>query len=84
MDMHAYIAVMDLQRGIAFYTQGLGLRFRRRLGANWVELEGASVPIFCCPLTLPETSRGTGPCISTFSQTIWRPRSSKLRTRVQC
>jgi predicted enzyme related to lactoylglutathione lyase len=33
MDVHAYIAVMDLQRGIAFYTQGLGLRLRRRLGA---------------------------------------------------
>ena len=46
MDVHAYIGVTDLEHGIAFYTQGIGLRFRRRLRPNWVELEGASVPIF--------------------------------------
>jgi predicted enzyme related to lactoylglutathione lyase len=58
MDVHAYIAVMDLQRGIAFYTQGLGLRFRRRLGANWVELEGASVPIFLLSSDTPRDVAG--------------------------
>jgi predicted enzyme related to lactoylglutathione lyase len=46
MEVHAYIGVTDLQRGIEFYTRGLGLRLRRRLGATWVELEGASIPIF--------------------------------------
>ena len=46
MDVHVYIGVTDLQRGIEFYTQGLGLRLRRRLAANWVELGGASVPTF--------------------------------------
>jgi predicted enzyme related to lactoylglutathione lyase len=46
MDVHIYIGVTDLEEGIAFYTQGLGLRFRRRLGPQWVELEGAAVPIF--------------------------------------
>jgi len=46
MEVHVYIGVTNLQRGIEFYTQGLGLRLRRRLSADWVELEGASVPIF--------------------------------------
>jgi predicted enzyme related to lactoylglutathione lyase len=46
MDVHVYIGVTDLESGIAFYTQGIGLRLRRRLRPNWVELEGASVPIF--------------------------------------
>src|SRR6266446_10666406 len=46
MDVHVYIGVTNLQRGIEFYTQGLGLRLRRHLSADWVELEGASVPIF--------------------------------------
>ena len=55
MDVHVYIGVTDLQRGIAFYTHGLGLRLRRRLAANWVELEGASVPIF---LLLSDRPRG--------------------------
>jgi predicted enzyme related to lactoylglutathione lyase len=46
MEVHVYIGVTDLEQGIAFYTQGLGLRVRRRLGPQWVELEGAAVPIF--------------------------------------
>ena len=46
MDVHVYIGVAELEHGIAFYTQGIGLRLRRRLRPNWVELEGASVPIF--------------------------------------
>ena len=46
MDVHVYIGVTDLEHGIAFYTQGIGLHFRRRLRPNWVELEGASVPVF--------------------------------------
>ena len=46
MEVHAYIGVLELQRGIEFYTRGLGLRLHRRLGNTWVELAGASVPIF--------------------------------------
>jgi len=46
MEVHVYIGVTNLQRGIEFYTQGLGLRLRRHLSADWVELEGAPVPIF--------------------------------------
>ena len=33
-------------RGIEFYTRGLGLRLRRRLGGTSVELRGTPSPIF--------------------------------------
>lgn len=46
LEVHAYIEVADLERGIAFYCGGLGLALKRRLGPNWVELEGANLPIF--------------------------------------
>ena len=58
MDVHVYIGVTDLEHGIAFYTQGLGLRLRRRLRANWVELEGASVPIFLLVSNRPRDFAG--------------------------
>ena len=46
LTVHAYIEVADLERGIAFYRDVLGLSLKRRLRPNWVELEGANVPIF--------------------------------------
>src|SRR5204863_5498479 len=46
LEIHAYIEVADLDRGIGFYCDGLGLALKRRLSPNWVELAGASVPIF--------------------------------------
>jgi predicted enzyme related to lactoylglutathione lyase len=46
LEVHAYIEVADLERGIAFYCDGLGLALKRRLGPNWVELDGANLPIF--------------------------------------
>ena len=58
MDVHVYIGVTDLEHGTAFYTQGLGLRFRRRLRPNWVELEGASVPVFLLVSNRPQGSAG--------------------------
>ena len=58
MDVHVYIGVTELQRGIEFYTAGMGLRFRRRLGNNWVELEGASVPIFLLGINRPRDFSG--------------------------
>lgn len=45
MDIRVCIDVGDLERGIAFYTRGLGLRLRRRLGDGWAELLGASSAI---------------------------------------
>ena len=58
MDVHVYIGVTELEHGIAFYTQGLGLRWRRRLRANWVELEGASVSIFLLVSNRPRDFAG--------------------------
>ncbi len=52
--VHAYIAVTDLERGIVFYCEALGLRLRRRLDDDWVELEGASTPIFLLVRDRPE------------------------------
>ena len=58
MDVHVYIGVTELERGIAFYTRGLGLRLRRRLRPNWVELEGSSVPIFLLVSNRPQDFAG--------------------------
>jgi catechol 2,3-dioxygenase-like lactoylglutathione lyase family enzyme len=41
MDIRICIDVPDLERAIAFYTDGLGLRLGRRLGDDWAELLGA-------------------------------------------
>jgi predicted enzyme related to lactoylglutathione lyase len=46
LTVHAYIEVADLERGITFYCDALGLTLKRRLSPDWVELEGANVPIF--------------------------------------
>jgi predicted enzyme related to lactoylglutathione lyase len=46
LTVHAYIEVADLERGITFYRDTLGLTLKRRLRPSWVELEGANVPIF--------------------------------------
>ena len=46
LNVHAYVEVGDLERGIAFYCDALGLTLKRRLRPSWVELDGASVPIF--------------------------------------
>jgi predicted enzyme related to lactoylglutathione lyase len=58
MDVHVYIGVTDLQHGIQFYTHGLGLQLRRRLAHNWVELSGASVPIFLLVSNRPQDFSG--------------------------
>ena len=43
--LYVCIDVDDVERGIAFYTRGLGLELGRRFDENWVELEGGPVPI---------------------------------------
>ena len=45
MEIRICIDVDDLERGIAFYAQGLGLRPGRRLGNDWIELLGAGSTI---------------------------------------
>jgi hypothetical protein len=44
--VHAYIEVTEIERGIEFYAQGLGLMLQRRLSPSWVELDGVNLPIF--------------------------------------
>jgi predicted enzyme related to lactoylglutathione lyase len=44
-DLRVCVDVDDLERGVAFYTRALGLVVGRRLGAEWVELLGARVPV---------------------------------------
>jgi predicted enzyme related to lactoylglutathione lyase len=46
IEAHAYIEVAEIDRGIEFYCNGLGLTLKRRLSPRWVELEGANLPIF--------------------------------------
>src|ERR671916_1396493 len=46
IEVHAYVEVEDTEAGVAFYTSALGLTVHRRLTPRWVELAGASVPIF--------------------------------------
>ena len=40
------IDVPDLERGIAFYTEALGLTVGRRFGPDFVELLGCPIPIY--------------------------------------
>ena len=44
-EVHAYVEVDEIARGIDFYTTGLDLHVARRLMPHWVELGGAQVPI---------------------------------------
>lgn len=45
MELRICIDVDNLERGIAFYSEGLGLRLARRLGDGWAEMLGAGNPI---------------------------------------
>ena len=45
MDIRICIDVDVLERGIVFYTKGLGLQLGRRLGDDWAELLGGSSAI---------------------------------------
>jgi predicted enzyme related to lactoylglutathione lyase len=46
MELLVNIDVDDLDRAIQFYTSAFGLKVSRRLGADGVELLGASAPIY--------------------------------------
>jgi predicted enzyme related to lactoylglutathione lyase len=62
MDIMVNIDVPDLDKALAFYTQGLGLTIGRRLGPEIVELLGASSPIYLitAPEGSPATTKGVG------------------------
>ena len=56
VELRICIDVADLDAGIAFYGQALGLTPGRRLGAKWVEMLGAP-----CPIDLLAEPAGTAP-----------------------
>jgi catechol 2,3-dioxygenase-like lactoylglutathione lyase family enzyme len=64
------IDVEDLERGIAFYTRGLGLALGRRHGAEWVELTGAPVPLML--IASPAGSRACAAAARDYSR-HWTP-----------
>ena len=45
MELRICIDVDDMERAIAFYTEGLGLKLGRRFKNDFVELLGAGSPI---------------------------------------
>lgn len=45
-DLLVNVDVSDIDEAVRFYTDGLGLHLRRRLGADVAELEGATCPVF--------------------------------------
>ena len=54
MELRVCIDVDDLERGVAFYTEAIGLRVGRRIGPSVVELLGAP-----CPIDLLEKRAGS-------------------------
>ena len=66
------IDVDDLERALEFYTEGLGLQLRRRLGSDVAELAGASSPVF-----LTQHESGTLPAPGTpatrYYERHWTP-----------
>jgi predicted enzyme related to lactoylglutathione lyase len=72
IEVHAYIEVADLERGIAFYCDGLGLSLKRRLSPSWVELEGANLPIFLLGNRPPSAALGGTPIRRDFGR-HWTP-----------
>ena len=72
IEVHAYVEVADLDRGLAFYCTGLGLALKRRLSANWIELEGANLPIFLLGNRPPVAALGTATQARDFRR-HWTP-----------
>src|SRR4051812_49848901 len=71
-EVHVYIEIDDLERGIEFYVDGLGLTLTRRLTPRWVELGGARVPIHLLARPEPEFESGDHVLRKDFSR-HWTP-----------
>jgi predicted enzyme related to lactoylglutathione lyase len=72
LEVHAYIDVADLERGIAFYCEGLGLSLKRRLSPSWVELDGANLPVFLLGNRPPTATPGGTETKRSFAR-HWTP-----------
>jgi predicted enzyme related to lactoylglutathione lyase len=71
-EVHVYIEIDDLERGIEFYVDGLGLTVKRRLTERWVELAGAQMPIHLLARPEPEFESGEHVLHKDFSR-HWTP-----------
>ena len=71
-EVHVYIEIDDLERGIEFYVDGLGLSLKRRLTERWVELAGAQMPIHLLARPEPEFETGEHVLHKEFSR-HWTP-----------
>jgi uncharacterized glyoxalase superfamily protein PhnB len=71
-EVHIYIEIDDLERGIEFYVDGLGLTVKRRLTERWVELAGAQMPIHLLARPEPEFESGEHVLQKVFSR-HWTP-----------
>ena len=71
-EVHVYIEIDDLERGIRFYVDGLGLTVKRRLTERWVELAGAQMPIHLLARPEPEFESGEHVLRKDFSR-HWTP-----------
>jgi len=71
-EVHVYIEIDDLERGIAFYVEGLGLQLARRLTPRWVELTGAQMPIHLLARPEPRFESGGHVLRKDFSR-HWTP-----------
>ena len=71
-EVHVYIEIDDLERGIEFYVNGLGLTVKRRLTERWVELAGAQMPIHLLARPEPEFESGEHVLHKDFSR-HWTP-----------
>lgn len=67
LQLRVCIDVSDLEAGIAFYRDALGLSLGRRLGAKWADMLGAS-----SPLDLLAEAAGTAPTSRTTSRDYGR------------
>ena len=72
LEIHAYIEVADLDRGIDFYCNGVGLALKRRLSPSWVELAGANLPVFLLGNRAPVAELGTASERRSFDR-HWTP-----------
>lgn len=56
--VHAYIEVTTAEQGLAFYCDGLGLSVKRQYSPRWIELAGASTPVFLLVSRTPTVDLG--------------------------
>jgi predicted enzyme related to lactoylglutathione lyase len=72
-DLRICIDVDDLERGIAFYRDGIGLRPGRRLGKHWVEMLGAQAVIDLLGAPAGSTASPARPSLKRDFSRHWTP-----------